>query len=127
MLLNMKTLVVALLLATCAAAAAPPAAPKSSPAPRVVRKARPKWTKARPHFEKRGEKRIAVAVGRAKAANLALARTAAEDNGRAALLKLIQGKGPAESGEGLVNGAQAVEFFEAAQDVVYVRMEMAAP
>ena len=86
--------------------------------------ARPKWTRAKPHFETRAGRVFAVAVGKAKDKNAALARVAAEESARADLLRLIQGKPPSASAEGDVKGAQAVEVYNAGLGVVYVRLEL---
>jgi hypothetical protein len=86
--------------------------------------ARPRWTRAKPHFETRAGRVFAVAVGKAKDQNTSLARVAAEDRARAGLLRLIQGKSPRASAEGEVKGAQAVEVYDAGNGVVYVRLEL---
>ncbi len=86
--------------------------------------ARPKWTGAKPHFELRAGRVFAVAVGKAKDTNAALARVAAEEWARASLLRLIQEKSQSASVEGAVKGAQAVEVYDAGGGVVYVRLEL---
>jgi hypothetical protein len=85
---------------------------------------RPRWTRAEPHFETRGTRRIAVAVGTAKDANPSLARSAAEDGARVGLLRLLQGKSPDAAAEGAVKGARPVEFYEAGGGRVFVRLEL---
>ena len=86
--------------------------------------ARPRWTRAKPHFETRAGRVFAVAVGKAQGENEALARVAAEDRARADLLRLIQGTPPNASAEGEVRGARAVEVYDAGGGVVYVRLEL---
>ena len=86
--------------------------------------AQPKWTKAKPHFETRAGRVFAVAVGKAKDTNTALARVAAEDRARADLLRLVRGTPPNASAEGVVKGAQAVAVYDAGPEGVYIRVEL---
>jgi hypothetical protein len=86
--------------------------------------ARPKWTRAKPHFETRAGRIFAVAVGKAKDQNAELARVAAAELARADLLRLIQGKPQGASVEGEVKGAQVAEVYNARSGVVYVRLEL---
>ena len=86
---------------------------------------RPKWTRADPHFETRAGRVFAVAVGKAKDKNAALARVAAQDRARADLLRLIQGRPSGASAEGEVKGAQAVSVYNAGRGTVYVKLELA--
>lgn len=98
------------------------------PAPAVARGSsllRPRWTRAKPHFERRGGKTFAVAVGQAQdQKDRALARASAEERARADLLRLIQGKAPNASAQGQLNGAVPVQVYEAGKGTVYVRVEL---
>lgn len=85
---------------------------------------RPKWTKAKPHFEMRDRRAYAVAVGRAEDANEALAAVAAEGRARADLLRLLQGRSPGADVEGEVKGAVVAEVWRAGNGIVYVRLEL---
>jgi hypothetical protein len=85
---------------------------------------RPRWTRAKPHYENRGEHRYAVAVGEAKDLNISLARSAAEERGRAALLRFLQDKPPFADVEGHVKLASPVQFYDAGGGRVFVRLEM---
>lgn len=87
---------------------------------------RPRWTRAKPHFELRDGRRIAVAAGYAKDADPSLARSAAEDRARAGLLRLLQGKPPDSAAEGWVRGAKVVDVYNAGRGRVYVRLELDA-
>jgi hypothetical protein len=85
---------------------------------------RPKWTKAKAHFEVRAGRTYAVAVGKAKDANEALASATAEGRARADLLRLLQGKKPGADVQGQVRGAEVVETWRTGRGVVYVRVEL---
>jgi hypothetical protein len=87
---------------------------------------RPRWTRAKPHFERRDGRLIAVAAGTAKDANPSLARAAAEDRARAGLLLLLQGKPPDADAQGWVRGAKLVDVYKAGRGRVYVRLELDA-
>jgi hypothetical protein len=85
---------------------------------------RPRWTKAKPHFETRDGHVFAVAVGKAKDDNEALATAAAEERARAELLRFLQGKSPGADVSGQVRGAVAAAVWRAGRGVVYVRLEL---
>lgn len=85
----------------------------------------PRWTRAKPHYETRTGRRIAVAAGKAKDLNRALARAVAEERARTELLRLLQGKPPASNAEGLVPGARVAAVYESGR-WVYVRLELDA-
>lgn len=84
---------------------------------------RPRWTRAKPHYETRRGHKVAIAVGTAKDANLALARSTAEERARADLLRLLQGMPPLADAEGRVAGAVAAEVYKSGRRV-YVRLEL---
>ena len=84
---------------------------------------RPRWTRAKPHFETRDGRRVAVATGKAKDPSRALARAATEEHARADLLRLLQGKPSGADVEGLVKGAQPTAVYERGR-WVYVRLEL---
>lgn len=84
----------------------------------------PQWVQERPHFFKRDGRSFAAAVGRARAANLPLARSAAQGRARAALLRLLQGKTPAEDARGEVRGARVTGVYFSENGRVFVRMEL---
>lgn len=86
--------------------------------------ARPGWTKAKPHFETRFGRVFAVAVGKAKDANPALARAAAEARAREGLLKLVEGRPDAAFVQGSVQGARVAEFYTTWLGTVYARLEL---
>ena len=86
--------------------------------------ARPRWTKAKPHFETRSGRVFAVAVGKAKDANPALARAAAEARAREGLLKLIEGRPDAAFVQGSMQGARVAEFYITWLGTVYARLEL---
>jgi len=85
---------------------------------------RPLWTRVKPHYETRAGRRYAVAVGRAQDQNIPLARSAAEERGRAALLRFLQNKPPFADLEGRVKGAVPAAFYEAGDGTVYARLEL---
>jgi hypothetical protein len=85
---------------------------------------RPRWTRAKPHIETRGGKRVAVAVGMGRDENVSLARSVAQDRGRAALLHLLQDKPPFSDVEGHVRLAVPVEYYQDGPSTFYVRMEL---
>jgi|GEM_PF-1520566 len=88
---------------------------------------RPRWTRAKPHYETRGARRFAVAVGEATDKNIPLARSAAEERARADIARLIGGLPPgADVPKTQVKGAQAVAFYEAGGGRVFVRLELDA-
>src|SRR5437764_705745 len=89
--------------------------------------ARPKWTTAKPHYETRGGRVFAVAVGKAKDKNEALARAVAEERARAELARLLQGKPLNASVEEEVKGGRVVEVYNAGRGVVYVRLALETP
>jgi hypothetical protein len=85
---------------------------------------RPRWTRAKPHFEMRAGHRFGVAVGMARDVNKPLARSAAEERARAELLRLLQNKPPFADVEGRVRGAFPAAVYESGADTVYVRLEL---
>jgi hypothetical protein len=85
---------------------------------------RPRWTRAKPHFETRDGRRVAVAAGKAKDLNVSLARSAAEERARADLLRLLQDKPPFADVEGRVRLAAPAAFYDDGGGVVYVRLEL---
>jgi hypothetical protein len=106
-------------------AADPPSAPTVAHGSRLLR---PRWTRAKPHFEHRGGKAFAVAVGQAQdQKDRALARVTAEERARADILRLIQGKPSSASASGQVNGVVPVQVYEASGGTVYVRVELEMP
>jgi hypothetical protein len=112
---------------------APPAVSPPAPAPADgtagIRAAAPlagapSWVNEAPHFFKRGGRTFASAVGRARIADLPLARSAAQDRARADLLRLLQGKTATGRVEGELRGARVTDSYQSKKDGVFVRLEI---
>ena len=98
-----------------------PSAPPDARAPEAA----PAWALERPHFFERDGRRFACAVGRAKVANVGLARAAAEDRARVELVKLITGAAEGEAVEASLRGARMTDSFTSKTDgQVFVRVEV---
>jgi hypothetical protein len=97
------------------------AAETVTPAPEPL----PAWTQRPAEIVPQGSRRVARAVGSARAADLVLARAAAEDKARAAIARLIDGKASVAGVEVAVTGAQVTQTYTAGDGTVYV--ELTAP
>jgi hypothetical protein len=85
----------------------------------------PAWTQEVPHFFVRDGDRFAAAVGHAKIRDVALARAAAEDAARVALLRLVEGGTPDGAVEGALPGARMTDSFTSKKDgQLFVRLEV---
>lgn len=99
-----------------------PAAQQLSVAPEPL----PDWATQPPRLVESGSRRMAVAVGVGSAANVALARSAAEAQARAAIGGLLERKASTASVEMAVSGARVVQTYTAADGRVYVQVEAPA-
>lgn len=83
----------------------------------------PAWALQPPHFVVREGRLWAVAVGQARARNLALARAAAADRARAALLRLLK-RAPSQAAvEGTLYGSRISEAFVSRKGRVFIQVE----
>ncbi len=109
-------------------AAATPASAPTSAAQQITTAPEPlpAWTQQPPALIMDGNRRVAVAVGMARADNEALARAAAEDRARASIARLLEGKSSTASVEMAVTGARIVQTYTAADGRVFVQLEAPA-
>jgi hypothetical protein len=84
----------------------------------------PAWTQETAHYDRRGVRRFASAVGWARIGDPALAREAAEERARGELLRFLHG-GPAVGAvEGPLAGARTTDFYAAKDGLVFARVEV---
>ncbi len=102
------------------------ARPPTPALPVAVSTAAPDWAKLGARFEQRGGKRVAVAAAAVELQNPQLARDAAANRARSALLRLLHEKGPGEPVAGTLHGARIVKS-ETFEKGVAVEVEVDAP
>lgn len=129
----MRFSLLALLLMLSSSAAAGQAPPATRPAPHLAGytalgppwpKKIPAWAKAGPEIQVMDGEDHFVAVGKAKAKNLALAQIAAANRARADILRHAMGSSDSYV-EGAVKGSRVVQMHKAKNGFVYV--QVAAP
>ncbi|NNN04852.1 MAG: hypothetical protein HKL90_03030 [Elusimicrobia bacterium] len=83
----------------------------------------PAWTRASPHFIKRGGVMIAVAVGWSRTVHHDLALAEAEEQARAQLLRFVRGDAASRTPPVALSDVRRTKTFQSKDDMVFVQVE----